>query len=252
MKDNALCAVPPFLSRKYLAELFLYLWAFVAANLLWVFFWSLLDDHFLPSRPLLSNWICALGGLSLEFILNVASTEVAGGVYLDGAGEGSSGLFFPVCYFGELAAYRASIKSASTYALYRRSTAAAMMAAGSSSIEGERGEGEGGRSPTREIALSGKMRSVSLSAGEKERSREKGSAGWKKGEVVGNMPPVSLEFGRAESLVGLLADESGRSTGEGKRLDEGGNGGRKDGGKGRRKSESSLGAGKASRRGDLA
>jgi len=113
-KDNALCAVPPFLSGKYLAELLLYLWAFIAANLLWVFFWDFLDDHFLPSHPLLSNWLCAVGGLSLEFILNVASTEVAGGVYLDGAGEGSSGLFFPVCYFGEVAAYRASLKSAST------------------------------------------------------------------------------------------------------------------------------------------
>ncbi len=249
LTDNALCVVPPFLSGKYLAELFLYLWAFVAANLLWVFFWNLLDDHFLPSRPLLSNWLCALGGLSLEFILNVASTEVAGGVYLDGAGEGSSGLFFPVCYFGELAAYRASIKSASTYALYRRSTAAAIMAASSSSIEGGGGEVEGGGSPMREITLSGKMRSLSLSVGEKERSRERGRAGGRKGEVVGVMSPVSLEFGRAESRVGLLADEAGRSTGGGKRKDEGKNGGRKDGDKGRRKSESSLGAGKASRRG---
>jgi len=141
-KDNALCVFPPFLSGKYLAELLLYLWAFTAANLLWVFFWDLLDDHFLPSHPLLSNWLCAVGGLSLEFILNVASTEVAGGVYLDGAGEGSSGLFFPVCYFGEVAAYRASLKSASTYALYRRSTAAVIMAASLSQSQSPREEGE--------------------------------------------------------------------------------------------------------------
>lgn len=249
-KNNALCAVPPFLSGKYLAELFLYLWAFVAANLLWVFFWNLLDDHFLPSHPLLSNWLCALGGLCLEFILNVASTEVAGGVYLDGAGEGSSGLFFPVCYFGELAAYRASIKSASTYALYRRSTAAAMMAASLSSRDG-RGKGEGGGSPMREIALSGKVRSLSLSAGERERGRERERVGGRKVQVVGDMSPVSLEFGRAESQVGLLADEAERSIwgGRGK---EGRNGGGKDRGKGRRKSESSLVAGKELGRGDFA
>jgi len=154
-KDNTLCAVPPFLSGKYLAELLLYLWAFIAANLLWVFLWDFLDDHFLFTHPLLSNWLCALGGLSLEFILNIASTEVAGGVYLDGAGEGSSGLFFPVCYFGEVAAYRASIKSASTYRLYRKSTATAILAASLSPRE-EGEEGGGGGRLRRVIALVGR------------------------------------------------------------------------------------------------
>ena len=46
-----------------------------------------------------------------EFAFNVASTEVAGGVYLDGTSEGSSGLYFPVCYFGEVAAYPPAIVS---------------------------------------------------------------------------------------------------------------------------------------------
>jgi hypothetical protein len=31
---------------KYLAELLLYLWAFVAANTIWVFFWNFLDRAF--------------------------------------------------------------------------------------------------------------------------------------------------------------------------------------------------------------
>lgn len=45
-------------------------------------------------------------------------------MYLDGTGEGASGFFFPICYCGEVAAYQAALRSAATYALYRKSTLA--------------------------------------------------------------------------------------------------------------------------------
>lgn len=45
-------------------------------------------------------------------------------MYLDGTGEGASGFYFPICYCGEVSAYQAALRSASTYALYRKSTLA--------------------------------------------------------------------------------------------------------------------------------
>lgn len=112
---------------KYLLEMLLYLVAFVAANMVWVFSWAFLDDHLLTWSYELSNWCCVLVALPLEFALNFASTEVrrmiagflvlfasthshssshlqsthhrhqvAGGVYLDGTGEGASGFYFPI------------------------------------------------------------------------------------------------------------------------------------------------------------
>ena len=45
-------------------------------------------------------------------------------MYLDGTGEGASGFFFPICYCGEVAAYQAALRSAASYALYRKSTLA--------------------------------------------------------------------------------------------------------------------------------
>ena len=69
-------AVPGLGLGKYLAEILLYLVAFVAANVVWVFAWAFLDDHLLTWSYELSNWSCVLVALPLEFALNFASTEV--------------------------------------------------------------------------------------------------------------------------------------------------------------------------------
>lgn len=111
---------------KYLAEVLLYLSAFAASNVIWVFFWDFLDrafrrrkslsssppsfrflppllatifrvffpafqtqthtrvpthihnttEHLLTANYELSNWLCVLVALPLEFVLNMASTEV--------------------------------------------------------------------------------------------------------------------------------------------------------------------------------
>ena len=68
---------PPGLGLgKYLAEILLYLVAFVAANMVWVFAWAFLDDHLLTWSYELSNWSCVLVALPLMLSLNIASTEV--------------------------------------------------------------------------------------------------------------------------------------------------------------------------------
>lgn len=42
--------------------------------------WTLLDTHLLPQQPTLSNALCVLVGLGLEFALQMAGSEVGAGV----------------------------------------------------------------------------------------------------------------------------------------------------------------------------